>query len=47
MQRLAAVAGGADDLDAVERAQQGDQAVADDRVVVDDHDANGLGHRYA
>ena len=38
VQRVAAVGGGADDLDAVERAEQGDQPVADDLVVVGDDD---------
>ena len=38
VQRLAAVARRADHLDAVQRAEQGDQPVAHDLVVVDDQD---------
>ena len=41
--RIPAVGGGADDLDAVQRAQQGDQAVADDLVVVHDDDPDVCG----
>ena len=37
-----AVGGGADDLEAVERPEQRDQAVAHDLVVVDDDDADGV-----
>ena len=47
VQGVGAVAGGADDLHAVEDAEQGDETVADDLVVVDDDDAGwagGLAH---
>ncbi len=43
VQRLAAVGGRADDLDAVERAEQCGEAVADDLVVVDDDDTDRAG----
>ena len=42
--RVPRVAGLADDLDVVVRVQQQPQAGAHDGVVVDDEDADGLGH---
>ena len=42
VQGVAAVGGGADDLDTVEGPEQGDEPVADDLVVVDHHDPDVL-----
>ncbi len=45
VQGLAAVLGRADDLDAVQRAEERDQPVADDLVVVDHDDSDGAHSR--
>ena len=42
---LLAVAGGTDDGDAVEHAEQHLQALTHHPLVVDDQDADGVGHR--